>query len=371
MKMRRILALCAVLLVASFATAACAGAPAPSSAPPAPAAAAPAMPATEMAGESVALRARVLADQAWEMDDFAWEGEAALNFTYGSSQADVSVTGGSTHEQPTAQQRQRMIVTTFNLTAETMDFESSVAFIRSLTDEFGGYIESSSEEGLSIRFDHPQARNAFFAARVPSGRVHEFVGVVGENTNVVSTNEHTTDITNSFFDNQARLDSLVNQERLLNELLDSEDAGLHYILEVHRELANVRHQIEFMNTIIQQQEQSVNFSTVHVQLNEVMQYRPVEGLPMTFGERINQATYNSWNSFVRQAQNMVVNAIWRAPLFLLDLLILAFWVGLFLLVRMFIRKRKGRQRGEDTFDWLPVSRLKRNRIAREAESNNN
>jgi len=347
-------------------------------APPAPAAA-PAMPAVGVPD----LTLRASSQMEWDDSDFMMETQADLNFGYGYAHpmadapaevpdlgggaiAEAPTLGGNNQEQPAI--HQRMIITTFNLTAETMDFESSVAFIRSITNEFGGYIENSSEDGLSIRFDQPHARFAFFTARVPSGRVHEFVKVLGENTNIISTNEHTSDITNSFFDNQARLASLVNQERLLTELLDSEDAGLHYILEVHRELASVRHQIEFLNTTIQHMQQAVNFSTVTVNLNEVMQYRPVDALPMTFGERLSQASYNSWNNFVRQTQNMAVNTIMRLPFFLLDLLRFAFWIALFLIVRMFIRKRKGRQRGQDTFDWLPVSRMRKTRLSPKPET---
>ena len=294
-------------------------------------------------------------EEEWAADDMA------MNVESETGQAAPAAPG----QAATAR---RMIVTTFNLTAETKEFDVSRNFIRAITDEFGGYIETSSEDGHSIRFNDMHARNAFFTLRIPSGRVHEFVELVGENTNIVNTNEHATDITDSYFDNQARLAALVNQESLLTALLESEGAGLHYILEVHRELANVRHQIEFFNSTIQRQEQSVNYSTVHIGLQEVMQYRPVDGMPTSFGERVSQATSNSWTNFVRQLQNTMVNAIWQLPFFLLGLLRIAFWVAVFLIVRKIIRKKKGRLPGEDTFDWLPISRMKRHKAQIETQT---
>ena len=87
-----------------------------------------------------------------------------------------------------------------------------------------------------------------------------------------------------------------------------------------------------------------------------MQFTPTDPLPLSFRERIDQAMGNSWSRFVRSAQNSIVNFIWELPFLIMNLLRLAFWVIVFLLVRFFIRKRKGRKRGERTFEWLPTGR---------------
>ena len=377
MRKRKILALCLALLVISLTTIACAGAPvnrafhatapaAPTSAPPPPGAPMPAMDRQQLRAGSAIFAFGEVAEEAWIATDIDMEVPAPPmggNGWYGDNFPPVTGGGDSwvnynVEVIAQAATPQRMIVTTFNLTAETMEFEVIRDFIRATTREFGGYIESSSEEGRSIHFDDMRARSAFFTLRIPSGRVHEFVALMGKHTNIVSTHEQATDITDSFFDNQARLASLVNQEGLLVALLDREDAELWHIMDVHRELANVRHQIEFINTTIQRQEQSVNFSTVHIGLHEVMQYRPVDILPTSFGERTRQAMSNSWNNFVRQMQNTVIDIIWLFPRLIHNLLVLAFWVLVFLLVRWVIRKKKGRVRGQDTFAWLPISRLK-------------
>jgi len=262
----------------------------------------------------------------------------------------------------------RMIVTTFNIDAETMDFDASVNFITSATHDFGGYIEMSSIDGRSIRFDDHSARFASFTVRIPSNSVHDFVSLVGGNTNVVSTMEQAEDITESYFDNQARLASLVNQESLLTSLLERDHAELEYILEVHRELASIRHQIERINSALQRMDQSVNFSTAHIRLQEVMQYRQVDVLPTSFGERVSQTISNSWNRFVLQSQNSVINTIWRLPFFMLNLLQFAFWVAVFLIVRKVIRKKKGRARGEPTFEWLNIKALTKRGSSKKDES---
>ena len=372
MKKKRFLAVCATLLVACFIIAACGAAavnhsaPAPASAPVPPTAAPPAAGgAFGYGGGAFAIERRV---EAWggdvavdSADVFMEEMEvAAPEFAFQSVQYDM-VVGSAARSGPAVQQvaaPRRMIVTTFNISAETMEFDESVDFITSAVNELGGFIEDKFVGGHSIRFDDRVfARSASFTVRVPTGMIHEFVRELGENTNIVSTSENAHDITDSYFDNQARLASLVNQERLLNGLLNSEGAGLEYILQVHRELANVRHEIERLNSAIQRMDQAVSLSTAHIHLQEVMEYRPVEALPTSFAERINQATSNSWNNFVSQTQRSVVNFIWRLPFLIRDLLRLVFWVAVFLIVRKIIRKKKGRSRGESTFEWLNLNRL--------------
>jgi len=365
MRKRKFLALFALLLVASLAITACGSA----AVAPAPAASAPqpawdgdvqsfgVAPTIRASGGAAMSFSEVMETEAyWAEDSMELMPMADAPVAGGESDPAVPAAGGRDAGQPAT--TQRMIVTTFDLVAETMDFDSSTEFIRSLTHEFGGFIGNSSEDGRS-HFDEWRARSAFFTLRIPSGHVHEFVAVLGESTNIIRTSEFAEDITESYFDNRARLDSLINQESLLTGLLESEGAGLEYILEVHRELSNVRHQIEVFNSIIQRQGQAVSLSTVHISIQEVMQYRPVDDMPTSFGVRISQAAYNSWNNFVRQTQNMVVSTIWQLPFFFLSLLRIAFWVAVFLIIRKLIRKKKGRMPGENTFDWLPVSRIRK------------
>ena len=297
------------------------------------------------------------------------EEEAWFGDSYGSFDDSAYITPISADIAPVSAHN-RMIVTTFHLSAETMDFEASVDFIISQVHDLGGYIQNSSVSGRSIDFEDRSARFAHFTVRVPAPAMRHFVAVLGDKTNVTSTQESADDITERFFDSQARLASLVNQERLLNQLLDG-GGDLEFILEVHRELADVRHQIELLSSSIQRMERSVNYATAHISLREVMQFTPVEPMPIGFGERINQAMGSSWARFGRDFQNMVVRLIWDMPYHIMNLLGFLFWVVVFLIVRLIIRKRKGIKRGERTFDWLPAPRMKKVDSAKNDNSDEN
>jgi succinate dehydrogenase/fumarate reductase cytochrome b subunit len=249
----------------------------------------------------------------------------------------------------------RMIATTFNITAETRSFDASVEYIRSTVHSLGGYVENSSVRGRSLNHFDDSARWAHFTVRIPARNIHQFVAVVSENYNVINLSESADDITESYFDSASRLAALENHERLLHSLLER-DGDLNHIMQVYNEIANVRWQIESINSSLQRMEGSVNFSTVHIGLHEVMEYRTVDPMPLSFGERVSQAWSSGWERFTRDVQMRTVNTIRNFPNLLMDFFGLLFWVAVFLIVRRIIRKRKGRNKGEATFDWMKMPR---------------
>jgi hypothetical protein len=247
----------------------------------------------------------------------------------------------------------RKIVTTFRINAETKDFDTSVNFVRSIVHELGGYVETSSEQGRSLNQFDKGARWAEFTLRVPARSIHQFVAIVGDNYNVTNLSERSEDITDSYFDSAARLASLENHERLLHELLER-DGDLEHIMLVYSEIANVRWQIERINSSLQLMDSAVNFSTVHLSLQEVMEFNVVDPMPLSFGERIGQAWSGAWNDFVRYMQNSTTRTIRNLPWMIMNFLEFLFWVAVFLIVRRVIRKRKGKKKGEATFEWLTL-----------------
>ena len=345
MKKKTFLVATAVLMILTLV--ACAGAPvatvpapAPAAAPATPAAPAGGMVAFGFGGESREVE--------WAMDDVDMSTYVAQadNFDFerraqameptapGSASARAEEERGATQVSFPAG---RMMVTTFHIHAETMEFDQSMEFLVDATRQLGGFTEHSSVGGRSIHHSEYAARFASFTLRIPAGRVHEFVDLVRGEVNVTSLSESAQDITDSFFDNQARMESLVNHERLLVGLLDRPDADLEHIFEVHRELASVRHQIELLNSAIQRQGTAVSLATVHISIDEVTHLRPETVLPTTFNQRVNNAASGSWNNFVRSTQNSFVNFLWELPFLITNL----FWIVVVVGVVLIVLKRRG------------------------------
>lgn len=242
---------------------------------------------------------------------------------------------------------QRKIVTTYYMTLETTEYDSAVAHLTGVAEGYGGYIEHSSVGGRSVHNENA-ARYASFVLRIPTEKMREFLDGLDERYNVINSEESSSDITNSYYDSTARLKSLEEQRDRLVKLREenSEGADLEYLLQIEQEISEVNYKIESLYSQIQRMDNSVNLSTVHIQLNEVMTYQPVETMPQSFGERLGKALSNAWRNFVTSAQDSIINIIWSAPYFIVNLFWFLIFVAILLLIVRFVRRRLKRIRAK-------------------------
>jgi hypothetical protein len=121
---------------------------------------------------------------------------------------------------PAAVTDNRKVVRYASLSLETKEFDNALAQIRALIEQSGGYIENESVSGVSIQSrDRYNERSASISARIPAEKLDEVTSSVGGVCNVLNRSENASDITDSYFDSQARLDSLTLQEERLLDIL--------------------------------------------------------------------------------------------------------------------------------------------------------
>jgi hypothetical protein len=78
----------------------------------------------------------------------------------------------------------------------------------------------------------------------------------------------TEDVTRQYVDTDARLRNLTQTETRLRALLDNQTGNLSSILEVEREITRVRGEIEVLTSQIQQLDERIALSTIHLGLRE-------------------------------------------------------------------------------------------------------
>lgn len=206
----------------------------------------------------------------------------------------------------------RKIVKTVELNLETLEFEKTVAEIEAKVKGIGGYIENSHVSGSEINYRGTVQRNASFSLRVPAEKIDAFTDSVSENVNVLSRSDNARDITDTYYDTAARIESLEIQEERLTEML-KDAKELQYMLEVERELANVRYQLESYLSQLKRFDSQVSMSTVSIYLQEVVKYEPVVTQPKSFLERVGNAFAGAWENFVDGLQEFVIEFIWALP----------------------------------------------------------
>ncbi len=132
----------------------------------------------------------------------------------------------------------RKIVTNVDVHMVVDDVGTAINAVSDLVRERNGYIVSSS------RNDTPGDEQANVSFRVPSETLDDSLEALKRlGTRVTNENRWSDDVTEEFVDLTARLDNLRAAERQVLQLLERADSVTE-ILEVQRELTNVRGEIE-------------------------------------------------------------------------------------------------------------------------------
>ncbi len=237
---------------------------------------------------------------------------------------------------------QRKIIRTMRIMAETKAFDAATAAIEQLCTDLGGYIESSSRSGGSIRYSSSVvARSASYTLRIPAEQLDAFrAGMSGE-INVVDESSKISDITDQYFDVDTRIATLKIEEERLLEMLEKA-TELEYLITLEQRLSEVRYEIESYTGTLRRYDSQVSFSTVNLTLDEVVEYTEVIEAPKSFGEQLGVAFRESWADFADGCRDLAIWFVYAIPtLLVLAVIVVVIVGGLLLLVR-----RSNRRRGE-------------------------
>ena len=230
----------------------------------------------------------------------------------------------------TLEDSERKIVYTASVSIETDTFEDSSDTIQQLVDEAGGYIASSSLRGNTGR----GSRSVSYSCKIPAEHYKRFLESLSGTGNVYRVNQYTDDITTQYVDVEARLSTLENQRKRLEELA-SEAEDIDTLLSIETQLGEVQYQLESYTAQMRTLQNQVSYSTVDIDLSEVANVS--EGT--AFGTRVKAAFGGSWDTFVAAVQGLIIALIYLLP----GLVVLA--VILAVVIPLVIRhKRKERAR---------------------------
>ncbi|MBQ7720774.1 MAG: DUF4349 domain-containing protein [Clostridia bacterium] len=253
---------------------------------------------------------------------------------------EAALASGMSSAAPVNTDPNRKIVYTVNLDLETRDFDSAADQVYGICSGLGGYVESSYVSGSSLNNSGGYSyRYASFTLRVPVQNLDKAVGEFENSFNVVSSNRSSDDITSSYYDVDARLKSLAEEEQRLLEMLENADE-LQYMIQIEDKLSEIRYQIENYYSRLQRMDSSVSYSTLNITINEVHNYNVVTH-PISFGERIRTAFVDSWAGFASGVQDFCVWFVEAFPTLIVWAVIIALIV---IIIRAVIRHRRKKKK---------------------------
>lgn len=182
-----------------------------------------------------------------------------------------------------------MIIRTGNATIKVDSLEPAVARLRLLAQSLGGYVGNTSMQTGS-----DQLRSATVEIKVPAPRWGQLVAGLKPIGTLEAVQESAQDVGEEFVDVQARVANAKRLEARLIDLLANRTGKLSDALQVERELARVREEIERYEGRIRYLRAQTSMSTMTVNVHE-----PLPVLGSHPGDNpIAQAFRDAWRIFV-------------------------------------------------------------------------
>jgi hypothetical protein len=189
-----------------------------------------------------------------------------------------------------------MLIRTGQASVEIDSLEPAVVAVRRLAEQYGGYI-SNSQQQLGAN----QLRSATLEIKVPADRFDAMVNGLTPLGRVEYVNVSAQDVGEEFTDVTARVANARRLEQRLIELLATRTGKLSDVLEIERELARVREEIERMEGRLRYLKAHASMSTLSLTVHEKAPLVGEIGSGSVIGEAFRQA----WRNFV----NFVASAI--------------------------------------------------------------
>lgn len=247
--------------------------------------------------------------------------EDSISYDYGSDESESGALAGS----GSALQNAKMILTA-DLELETTEFDQAAEGLNRLTEEAGGYFETSTIRGGGGN------RWASYTIRIPAEKFNSFLEKAGELCHLTYRVTGQENITEQYYDTEGRLKTQQIKLERLQELLSRAEA-MEDIITIESAISETEYQIEALSGELRHYDALVDFATVCVSLNEVYKLSNTEETPDSFSSRLGAAFSSGLRAFGDGAENLVV---WLAYSWLW-LLVLA--AALFLVFRL-LKKRQ-------------------------------
>lgn len=239
-------------------------------------------------------------------------------------------------EMPNTSEFAAKIIKTVNMNTETKEYDLAIAELDRLITENGGFVESSSANGQSLDYSGVYRRSAKYTIRIPAEKLESFLSASQQLLNVTYSHSTSENVTAEYYDIQSRLEVLRTERDALNAMLEKA-TDVDSMLSIRDRLYNVIEEIEAYETRLRVYDSLVSYSTVHMSVDEVVEYTKVQVEEPTWGERLIEAFKESWQDFADGFQDFTVGFLYAIPTLMVLGAIAAVVV---LILRNAIRRRR-------------------------------
>lgn len=209
-------------------------------------------------------------------------------------------------------QSSRKLIRTFNLDAETTDFDNLVTQLQQETQNLGGYVESSYVNGNSYYTEN--SRYASLTLRIPKDKTDDFLGTVGKMANVTSKSENVEDVTLTYTDLKSHVEALQAEQEQLMKLMEQAKT-VEDTMSIQSRLTDVRYELESYMSQLKVYDNQVDYDTVNISIQEVKNETPTGEL--SIGQKMLNGLENSLRAIAESAKNLCIWFVASIPYFVI------------------------------------------------------
>jgi len=198
-----------------------------------------------------------------------------------------------------------MVIRTGTASIEVPGLDAAIERVRQLAERLGGFIGNSTTQT-----GQGEVRSATLELKIPAARFDEAVSGLPPFGEVESVNVQAEDVGEEFVDLSARTTNAKRLEERLLALLATRTGKLEEVVQVERELARVREEIERIDGRLRYLRSRVAMSTLTVTVHEPAPVLPPRAGPGIMSEAFRQA----WRNGVEFMAVLIASLGWLVPL---------------------------------------------------------
>jgi hypothetical protein len=210
--------------------------------------------------------------------------------------------------QPAAAAAPRpMIARTSSVRVLTRDFDRARANLDRILRDHRGYAAQ-----LDVSGDRESGRTLNATLRVPAPDIDAVLAALKALGTVQEESQNAEDVLQPYADLEARLANARHTEGRLADVLRQRTGTVGDVLEVEREIARVRGEIEQMEAQRKNLALRVELATVRLQVSE-QQTASLDLGPVSTGTRLRNATIDGYRAAIESALNLVLFILQEGP----------------------------------------------------------
>lgn len=257
------------------------------------------------------------------------------------------------------------IVYTCDTTLETLDFDDTYKKLQGLMNKYSCVVESETmnDEDSSYLYDdytyYDENKNNYttgkidnIKVRVPSKDFKKFISEYSNLGNVTSKTQTADNITQHYYDTTAEVEGKKAELQRLQDMLDTA-TDINNIISINSKITEVQTEINKLTTEIRTMDTEVAYSTVNIEVKEVVQYteKGDHEKTNTFLDRVKKSFKDGWKGVGKFLESFLL-ALIELLFILIKIIPVAIVIGLIVVIIRLTcwKKIKAKFKKKTTYD---------------------